>query len=208
MFVVGLTGNFGMGKSFVLSVFRGLGATILDTDGIVAHLLEEDRVVREIGKILGDDVLNPDGSANKKAIAGRIFGNNASRRKLEALLHPLVFKAIDRSIERINDKDCVVIIEVPLLFEGSHRERFRKVITVHTSLETAVNRLVQAGFSRSEAHARLKAQLPIEIKKAGADYTIDNSGTREETKRQVEEIYRSLTAEMKKKDPVRLGPHQ
>jgi dephospho-CoA kinase len=197
MFIAGLTGNFGMGKSCVLSFFRDLGAVTLDTDRIVARLLDEYRVIREIGKLFGQDVISSDGMLDKKAVARKVFGDEASRRKIEALLHPLVFSEIDRFIEKIKNNNCIVIIEVPLLFEGEHQGRFRKVITVYTQEETAVERLVKSGFSRGEAIARLKAQLPIETKKARADYAIDNSGTREETKKQVEEIYHSLTAEMR-----------
>jgi dephospho-CoA kinase len=197
MFTTGLTGNFGMGKSCVLSLFRELGAVTLDADGIVARLLDEEGVIRDIGKLFDKSVISPEGTLDKKAVARKVFADEESRRKIEALLHPLVFREIDGFTEKIKDKNCIVIIEVPLLFEGKHRGRFRKVITVYTPEETAVERLVKSGFSKEEAIARLKAQLPIETKKARADYTIDNSGTREETKRQVEEIYRSLTAEMR-----------
>ncbi len=199
MLLAGLTGNFGMGKSYVLSLFSGLGAVTLDTDRIVAGLLDKDSVVREIGELLGEEVIRPDGRLDKKAVARRIFGDAASRRKLEAIIHPLVFREIDRFTEQIKNSNCVVIIEVPLLFEVECHFRFRKIITVCTSEETAIGRLVQSGFSREEAFARLSAQLPIELKKARADYIIDNSGTKEETKRQVEEIYRSLIEEMDKK---------
>jgi dephospho-CoA kinase len=197
MFMTGLTGNFGMGKSCVLSLFGDLGAVTLDSDRIVARLLDEDRVIREIGKLFGKDVISTDGTLDKKAVARKVFGDEGSRRKIEALLHPLVFREIDRFTEKIKDKHCIVIIEVPLLFEGEHHGRFRKVITVYTPEETALERLAKSGFSRAEATARLKAQLPIETKKTRADYTIDNSGTKEETKKQVEEIYRLLIAEMK-----------
>jgi dephospho-CoA kinase len=196
MFMAGLTGNFGMGKSCALSLFRELGAVTLNADHIVARLLEEKAVIREIVKLFGKDVISPDGVLDKKAVARKVFGDEVSRREIEALLHPLVFREIDHFTEKIRDKNCIVIIEVPLLFEGEHHGRFRKVITVYTQEETAVERLVKAGYSSEEAIVRLKAQLPIETKKARADYTIDNSGTKEETKKQVEEIYRLLIAEM------------
>jgi dephospho-CoA kinase len=196
MFMAGLTGNFGMGKSCVLSFFRELGAVTLDADRIVAQLLEEKAVIREMVKLFGKDVISPDGLLDKKAVARKVFSEEVSRREIEALLHPLVFREIDHFTEKIRDKNCLVIIEVPLLFEGEHRGRFRKVITVYTQEETAVERLVKAGYSSEEVIVRLKAQLPIETKKAWADYTIDNSGTKEETKKQVKEIYRLLIAKM------------
>jgi dephospho-CoA kinase len=197
MFIAGLTGNFGMGKSSVLSLFSALGAVTLDTDRIVAHLLDDDSVVRQIGELLGRDVIRAGGTLDKKAVAQRIFSDVVSRRKLETLLHPLVFAEIDRFMDKIGDRDCIVVIEVPLLFEGEHGDRFRKVITVYTPEETAVRRLIKSGLQREQATARMKTQLSIETKKALADYTIDNGGTREETKQQVEEIYRSLISDMK-----------
>ncbi len=198
MVIAGLTGNFGMGKSYVLSLFRDLGAVTLDSDHIVALLLKNDDVIRKITDLLGSEVVGPDGRLDKKAVAGRIFSDDTSKKKLEALLHPMVFEKIDAFTAAIKKRDCLVIVEVPLLFEGEYQGRFSKTVTVHTPEETAVERLVKAGLSRNEALARLRAQLPIEMKKAQSDYTIDNSGTKEETKRQVEEIYRLLIRDLKK----------
>ncbi len=187
-----------MGKSYVLSLFRDLGAVTLDSDRIVALLLKEEGVIRKIRDLFGPEVLGPDGMPDKKAIAGRIFCDEASKKKLEALLHPLVFEKIDAFIAGIRNRNCLVVVEVPLLFEGEHQGRFGKTITVHTPEETAVERLVKTGLPREEALARLRAQLPIEMKTARSDYTIDNSGTKEQTKSQVEKIYRSLIEDMKK----------
>jgi dephospho-CoA kinase len=200
MFMAALTGNFGMGKSSVLSLFRDLGAVTLDTDLLVARLLEEKEVIREVRKLLGEEAVKPDGTIDKRAVARKVFGDEASRRKLEGFLHPLVFREIDSFIEQVEDGNSIVIIEVPLLFEGEHQGRFAKVITVHTPEETAVGRLVRSGFSREEALARLNAQIPIEVKKRRADYTIDNGRTKEETKRQVEEVYRLLIKDMKRQN--------
>ncbi len=198
MVIAGLTGNFGMGKSYVLSLFRDLGAVTLDSDRIVALLLKNDDVIGKIRGLFGPEVVGADGRLDKKAVAGRIFSDDASKKKLEALLHPMVFEKIDAFTAKIKKKDCLVVVEVPLLFEGEYQGRFSKIVTVHTPEETAVERLVKAGLSRTEALSRLKAQLPIEKKKARSDYTIDNSGTKEQTKRQVEKIYRSLIEDMKK----------
>jgi dephospho-CoA kinase len=192
MLMAGLTGNFGMGKSYVLSLFRDLGAVTLDSDRIVALLLRNEDVIKKIMDIFGPEVVGPDGKLDKKSIAGRIFSDDASKKALEALLHPLVFEKIDAFTARIKKRDCLVIVEVPLLFEGEYQERFDKIVTVHTPEETALERLIKAGLSRQEALARLGVQLPVEIKKARSDYTIDNSGTKEETKRRVEEVYRLL----------------
>jgi dephospho-CoA kinase len=200
MLIIGLTGNFGMGKSNVLSAFRGLGAVTLDSDLIVGALLNETDVIAQIRDMLGDDVILPDGKLDKKGVAGKVFSNHELKGKLEALIHPLVFGRVEEFVGRIKEKDRIVIIEVPLLFEGKYEDRFKKIITVYAPEETAIGRLIDSGFSREEALARLRSQLPIEVKKERADYTIDNSGTREETVKQVEKIYELLLEEMKKEE--------
>jgi dephospho-CoA kinase len=195
MIVAGLTGNYGMGKSSVLSFFASLGAVTLDCDLIVEHLLEEKDVIEKINKILGSDMTGPDGRLDKKAVADRVFNDEENRKRLEDLLHPLVFAKLDNSIMGIGNQQSVVIVEVPLLFEGNYRSRFNRIITVHTTPDEAVRRLMQSGMSREEIEARLKAQMPVDKKLAMSDFVIDNSGPVSETRRQVETIYNALVGE-------------
>jgi len=195
--VVGLTGNYGMGKSFVLSVFKELGAIVLDSDEIVSHLLEDKQVIRKIRKILGDRVVKQCSSTLDKAeIAKIIFDNNMLREKLEVLLHPMVFDKIQKNLKKLSGKNKLIIVEVPLLFEGGYQDRFERTITVFTTQKTAVERSMRAGVSRGNALKRLKAQLPIQIKKKNADFLIDNNGPNKKTRRQVECIYHKLLEEM------------
>ncbi len=196
MLVAALTGNFGMGKSYVLSLFRELGAVTLDSDRIVEMLLREKGVIAKVKDLLGDDVTTPQGELDKKAIAGKIFHDRAMKDKLELLLHPMVFEKVKDFTGRIKDRDSLVIVEVPLLFEGDYQAGFEKVITVFTSVEVAMQRLEMSGVPISDAEARMRNQLPISEKKARADYVIDNGGSREHTRRQVEEVHRSLLKEM------------
>jgi dephospho-CoA kinase len=198
MLIAGLTGNFGMGKSYVLSVFRDLGAVTVESDRVVGMLLNDGNVVGKMKVLLGDDIVGPDGRLDKKAVASKIFNNGKLRADVEAFIHPLVLARIDDFISNIKNRGTVVIIEVPLLFEGSYQVRFKRVITVYTSEETALERLIRSGCSRSDALARLRTQLSIEIKKQRADYAIDNSGPKEETRKQVEKIYRLLAEEMER----------
>jgi dephospho-CoA kinase len=101
MFVAALTGNFGMGKSSVAAMFAECGAFTLDSDAIVANLLQRKGVIEKITAQLGPEILNADHSLNKSVVADIIFHNNAARTKIEALLHPLVFQAIESFIEKI-----------------------------------------------------------------------------------------------------------
>ncbi len=198
MLIAGLTGNFGMGKSYVLSLFRELGAVTLESDRIVGMLLREEGVIEKVIGLLGKDVAAPGGDLDKKAIAGKIFHDRELKEKLEALLHPLVFEKVEDFISKIRNVDSIVIVEVPLLFEGNYQDRFKKTITVHTTEDIALERLERSGVPRSEALARIENQLPISEKKRRADYVIDNSGTKDETRKQVKDIYESLRKGLKK----------
>ena len=194
--VIGLTGNYGMGKSYVLSIFRELGAIVLDSDDIVAQLLQDSGVVLKIKKILGSGVEKDDGTLDKGEVAKLVFNNSELRSKLEVLLHPMVFARLESSLEKIKGRRSLAVVEVPLLFEGGYQGRFNRTITVFTTQKAALERLMKAGVSRRNAMKRLKAQLPARTKKKLADYVIDNNGTKQRTRRQVEKIYYELIAEM------------
>jgi dephospho-CoA kinase len=196
MYIAGLTGNYGMGKSFVLSVFKELGAEVLGSDEIVHHLLQDKKVISKVKKILGGEALNEHGMLIKKNVARIIFNNSELREKLEAILHPLVFHWIQKYLQKIKGNQRLVIVEVPLLFEGAYQGRFRRTITVYTTQKTALERLKKCGISRRNAMQRLKVQLPVQIKKKKADYLIDNNGSKQETRKQVENIYEQLREEM------------
>lgn len=201
MLKAGLTGNYGMGKSYVLSLFRRLGAVTLDSDRIVGALLTEKAVVEKVRVLLGSEVVLPDGGLDKKAVAERIFSDGSERKKVESLLHPLVFGKVEEFISGMKDKNRIVIVEVPLLFEGGYQGDFQKTITVHTTEETALERLLGSGVSREEALARLGAQLPIKVKIDRSDYVIDNNGTEGQTLRQVEAVFNALRRDMEKARP-------
>jgi dephospho-CoA kinase len=195
MLVVGLTGNYGMGKSRILALFAKLGAYTLSSDAIVAALLTDKDVLENIKKVTGREVFYKNGSLNKKKVARLIFRDETLRRLLEDILHPLVFerikdflKAVDKSIS------SVVVVEVPLLFERGYRKKFDKTVTVFTDEETALKRLEKAGVKRTDALLRLQSQLPIREKMKRADFIIDNSGSIRETTSLVETIYKTLLA--------------
>lgn len=193
--LIGLTGNYGMGKSFVLSVFKELGARVIDSDYIINLLLQDKNVILNIKKILGNRVEKEDGTLDKSEVAKIIFNNSELRHKLEVLLHPMVFDKIETSLQKIKRKGQLIIVEVPLLFEGGYQSRFNRTITVFTTQKTALERLMKAGVSRSNAMKRLKVQLPIQVKKKKADYLIDNNDSKQSTRKQVKNIYKQLLNE-------------
>jgi len=195
MFLVGLTGNFGMGKSTVLKMFQRLGAVTYDADEIVAALLMEETVRERIRDLLGNDVFLGDGSLDKNRVASIVFADGALRRALEDILHPLVFKKIQSFLDRAGKRSRLVIVEVPLLFERSYEDRFQRIITIQAEQDRTLERLEAKGISRADALLRISSQLPIIEKIGKSDFIIYNDGTLEETEQQVREIYEKLLHE-------------
>ncbi len=202
MQIVALTGNYGMGKSFALKVFQELGAFTISADYVVSELLKKPQVLEKVRTILGDVPFLPDGSLDNKKEAARImFSDEDKLSSMEGLLHPLVFKYIEMRTAELKKKmedlagssaSGVVIVEVPLLFEGDYKNRFDKVITIYTDVTVALNRLQEAGVQREDAAMRLQYQMPVEEKVPLSDLTIDNNGSPEETKRRIKHIYEAL----------------
>jgi dephospho-CoA kinase len=201
MLLVGLTGNYGMGKSIVLSQFEKLGAITLDSDKIVEFLLSEKETMKRIKKLMGNTVFDKDGNLMKKKVADLIFKNDILKSSFEDLLHPLVFEKIESFLKTITNQHAVVVIEVPLLFERGYEGRFKKTVTVFTDEKTAFQRLGKSGVSRDDAMQRLQSQLPVEVKTTKSDFKIDNNGTLEETMTQVTALYKKLLEE------ARIGNH-
>lgn len=193
MIVVGLTGNYGMGKSTVATMFRELGAMTIDTDEIVRDLLDEPVIIREIRKTFGDDVIHGN-AIDKKRLADTVFQQPHLRISLEDILHPEVFKRVGAEISRISPAQApsVVVVQAPVLIERGYQNRFDKIITVFTPEEVAVQRLREKGVSEEAARERLRSQLPVEMKIRGSDFSIDNGEDLEHTRRQVEAVYQKL----------------
>jgi len=199
MFIAGLTGNYGMGKSAVLSMFRELGAITIDADLVIKILLLEKETLKKIKALLGAGVFDNKGNLDKKKVAGKIFKNKNLRIKLENILHPLVFERINNLIRALKDGNKIFIVEATLIFERGHENRFDRMITVFTDEKTAIKRLGLHGITPKQAKQRLSCQLPIKIKIKTADFKINNSGTLEKSKAQVKTIYKKLSEEAKVK---------
>jgi dephospho-CoA kinase len=188
--VAALTGNYGMGKTFVLEAFGELGAFTMNADTLVSDLLEDRAVLKKLREVLGDRAFEKGGRLNKKRVSDMIFGDEALRRSVEDVLHPLVFGKIEEALRGV--KADVAIIELPVVFERGYEGRFARTIAVYTDEATALRRLEEAGIERAEALRRLRCQMPIGEKVKRADFAIDNGGTIEQTKTQVRGIYQKL----------------
>lgn len=188
--VIALTGNYGMGKSTVAGFFSEAGAITLDLDDVVDELLREDKIIEEIRKIFGEGVFSKKG-LDRSRVAEIVFSDKEKRELLERLLHPLVIERMKEFLSKTNRRK-VIIVEIPLLFEKGYENEFDMTITVYSDIETTLERLEKKGIKRDHALMRLQAQMPVDEKIKRSDLVINNSGTIEETQRQVMKIYERI----------------
>ncbi len=193
--MVGLTGNYGMGKSTVARMFRELGAMTIDTDEIVAGLLSDTQVIDAIGKTFGDDIVK-NNRVNKKMLADVVFGCPSLRISLEDILHPRVFEKIEGVVLHISRTKgpSMVIIEASVIFERGYQNRFDQIIAVSAPINVVISRLREKGISEEDVRKRLQSQFSMEMKADKTDFIVDNSKDMENTRRQVEAIYQQLLA--------------
>lgn len=199
--VIGLTGGLASGKSTVAAMLRDLGAVVVDADAIVRELQEPGTpVYRAIVEAFGPDVVRPDGALDRSALASRVFTDTAARQRLNAIMHPRVRERIRQEVADLQARipaGAVVVLDVPLLLDTAPRDAFSidGVIVVVVDEATQIARFrARTGLSEEEARQRLRAQRPLREKVAEADWVIDNNGSPEETRRQVETLWRRLTA--------------
>jgi len=183
-----LTGNIGSGKSTVAGMLREAGIPVLDADRISREVTAPGgRAYDAVVQAFGRGILRNDGSIDRKRLGEIVFTDPASRRQLERITHPAILEAILEAIagiERAGHRAAVV--EATLIHESGRKGLFEAVISVTCDRETAISRLVaRDGMTRSQAEARLRAQMDADRKAGASDYVIDNSGGIESTRRQV-----------------------
>jgi dephospho-CoA kinase len=190
--VLGLTGGIGSGKSLVALMFAQLGADVIDADQLARDVVEPGQpALQEIVATFGRDVLRPDGRLNLGKLAGIIFADNSARAKVNAITHPRIRERMEAEVAERGSGPGVLILDIPLLYESARADTVEKVIVVWVDPETQLRRLHERdGLTSDEARQRVAAQMPLDAKRARADHVIDNSGSRENTRRQVEVIYR------------------
>ena len=200
-YTVGLTGGIGSGKSVVAGLFARCGATVIDTDEIAHGLTRPGgQAIGAIRSAFGPDVIGADGALDRDRMRRLVFGDAAARRKLEAILHPLIRTESARRRDRAPGPYAILV--VPLLVEsGVDRSRYPRVLVVDCSEVQQVERAMRrSGLSETEVRAILAAQATREQRLAQADDVIDNSGTPEALERQVSNLnekYLTLAARSK-----------
>ena len=202
MFVVGLTGNIGSGKSTVAQMLSERGATIIDADVLARRAVEAGTAAYErIVSRWGPEIVAPDGQLDRSALRRIVFADHEQLEELNQIVHPEVERLRNKLVEHARKRgDRVVICDIPLLFERHMTDRFDRIILVDAHRAIRLERLVNdRGLRETEAMDMIAAQMPAELKRARADYVIDNDGTLTQLERKVQDTWAALTAG----DPVR-----
>ena len=198
MLLVGLTGNIASGKSTVAQLLSEHGATIIDADVLARRAVERGtRAFDAIVKRWGTSVQAPDGHLDRAALRRTVFGNPKELEALNDIVHPEVERLRDKRIAEARARgDRIVICDIPLLFEKKMVGTFDKIVLVDAPRPLRLERLVNdRGLRETEAMDMIAAQMPAELKRARADFVIDNAGTLSELERKVDEVWASLASE-------------
>jgi len=190
--VIGLTGNIGTGKSTVMSMLAALGATVIDADRVAHEVIAPGTPGwRQVVAAFGRGVVAADGAIDRARLGAIVFSDPAALARLEAIIHPAVAIAIDQRLRAI-ERGVVVLEAIKLIESGLYRD-CDALWVVTCRPEQQLERLMRdRRLSEAEARQRLAAQPPPSEKIALADVVIDNSGSVEETRAQVEAAWKVL----------------
>lgn len=189
--VIGLTGGIASGKSTVANMLIDKGITVIDADIIAKQAVEKGMpAYRQIIDEFGEDTLLENGDIDRRKLGALVFTNEQKRLALNSIVHPAVREEmLKRRDESIANQETFVVLDIPLLFESKLESLVDKIIVVSVTKELQLERLIKRNqLTEEEALSRIRSQMPLEEKVSRADNVIDNSGTLEETKQQLEEI--------------------
>ena len=194
MFVLGVTGGVGSGKSTVAKILQQRGARVLDADAVVHDLYRGGPLAQAIEKAFGAEVLTPDGAVHRKKLAEIVFQDPSRRRELEALVHPHVRARVESEIEKLRQAGFpgLVVVDAALLVETTHPYPLDALAVVSAPDSLRLMRLEERGMSRAEASRRMAAQASNEEKERRADFVLSNDGTIADLEARVDEMLRAL----------------
>jgi len=190
---VGLTGGVASGKSTVSALLAELGAVVIDADLLAREVVEPGTDgLAEIVAAFGPGVLTADGQLDRPAVGARVFADEEARRTLEAIIHPRV-RLRGRELEAAAPPDAIVVHDIPLLAETGQPGLFDAVLVVDVPTEVQIERMVRdRGMTLTDAEARIAAQATREERLAVATHVIENTGTIEDLRRRVTEVFEEL----------------
>lgn len=191
--ILGLTGSLGSGKSTVSSHLRDLGAQVICADEIAREVVAKGSpALLDITREFGPEMVGPDGTLDRRAMARLVFADADARRKLEQIIHPRVRERELQLLATFRDSPLIVL-DIPLLYETGAEDICDQVVVVAIDEQARRERLMRdRSMGPEEIAARLAAQMPQEQKVARADHVINNSGTLDETRQQVARLIQTL----------------
>ncbi|MEC0368913.1 dephospho-CoA kinase [Paenibacillus chibensis] len=194
--IIGLTGGIATGKSTVSALLIRKGALLVDADVIAREvMLPGHPVLAAVAEHFGQAVLLADGTLDRKKLGDIVFREPAQRQALNEITHPAIRLEIRRQMESLEREhpERLVVVDIPLLFESGLESMFERVMLVYAPASIQKERLMNRNqLTAEEAEARINSQMDIEEKKRKADVIIDNSGSAEETQRQIDEFWLRL----------------
>ena len=191
--IIGITGNFGSGKTTVSNMFRKHGFEVINADKLYHGIYNKNKVLR-------NKIKKEFGTLNRNEIKKIVFNDYKKLKKLNEITHPIIIKGIKNKIQEIqkNKNDGVKIaLDVPLLIEAKMQNMFDKIIVVKCDEKTQIKRLLKKGkHSEEEIKNIIKSQMPIEEKIKYADFVVDNSDALEKTNNQIEAIIKNINLKL------------
>lgn len=196
MYRIGLTGSIATGKSTVTNMLKELGAFVIDCDKTARDVVAPGtRGLAKIEAAFGKAAVAADGSMDRVYIGDLVFRNPEMKKRLENILFPLIFEALDKELLRLEREGAtpVVFLDMPLLYEVKYDSCVDEVWLVYVPFEVQLSRLMKRnGYTKEEALLRIHSQISVDKKKSLAQQVIDNSGTLEDTKEQVRSLWERL----------------
>jgi len=196
--VVGLSGGIGSGKSFVAGLLKDLGAQVFDADRAGHDVLREDKIKELLRQRWGNQILGSNGEVDRQAVASIVFGcdDNAvtELRFLQSISHPRIQHVLEEFIEtfHVAGNSAPIVVDAALLFEAEWDQCCDKVIFVDCSESVRWQRCRERGWSDEEIIQRQASQLELQEKRRRSDLILDNSGTRENTLKQLQTMWAEL----------------
>jgi dephospho-CoA kinase len=196
---IGLTGGIAAGKSVAAAHFAELGAVVIDYDQLSREAVAPGTAgLDAVAAAFGPRVLTADGALDRPALGNIVFGDDAARTTLNHIVHPVVRRlAAEReAAAAAADPDAVIVHDIPLLAESGRDDSFHLVIAIVADVELRVRRLVDGrGLSEADARARIAAQVSDDVRVAAADLVLDGTGSPEDLRAQVDELWQRIAAE-------------
>ncbi len=190
--MIGLTGGIGSGKSTVAASLGRRGAIVIDADVIAREVVEPGMpALARLVERFGADILRPDGSLDRPALAAKAFVSDETRKELEGITHPAIGAEFIRRVSEA-PKDAIVVHDVPLLVEANRAGDYAGVIVVDAPIDVRLARLVDRGVAREDAERRMALQASDEERRKVATWWIDNAGDLDALEKQIETVWTDL----------------